>query len=343
MKWILCFFISMMAQKSLAAQSGIGTLKLNGFLLEPMFRSSDQSDARDGFRLGQTQLEIDWTLNTGLKGIARLGNASQVGKIGGPNEWSSQLGVVEAYGEYRLPVGFLRAGLLPVGFGWEGWTWESNLRFNRSQLFQYQEVPLRDLGISYLVSHNRFYSLLVLHNGESDVDLDERSQFTVTVGYLASAGLNFGFTGSTGRYLKNEIENRARLINGFLRWGGAQTSLRFEITHGDFRRLAPEQLVRNLLSYRVEASQLFGASWGLQARYDHYNPDTTQQDRVRNQIQYGFFWSNDEETSTLFLIGVKNQRSSIQNESNEVRLIWRLNDQNVKAGEEFTGLIRSEL
>ena len=321
----------------------IGTLKLNGFLLEPMFRWSDQASSRQGFRFAQTQLGVDWTLDQSLKGVLRLGNASQVGKSGGPAEWSSDLGVVEAYAEYHLPVGFLRAGLIPIGFGWEGWTREANLRFNRSQFYQTQRVALRDMGVSYLVAHNRFYSLFALHNGESDVDMDDRSFFTATVGYLASAGLNMGLSGQTGRFFSNGAEVRGRFVNGFLRWGGARTSLRLEATNGDIRTLQPEQLVSNILSYRVEASQEIGTLWGVQARYDHYNRDTTQQDAVRNQIQYGLFWSNAEETSTVFLIGVKNQKSSIQSESDEVRLVWRLNDQSVRSGEEFTALVRSEL
>ncbi|MBX9769129.1 MAG: hypothetical protein K2X47_17775 [Bdellovibrionales bacterium] len=346
-KLFLVSFVSLQLLSPLfawGAEGGIGLLKLNGFLLEPMFRWSDVQANSDGFRLGQVQLGIDWNLNSNVKGILRLGNAYQVGKISGPGEMSSELGVVEAYAEYHLPVGFLRAGLLPIGFGWEGWTRESNLRFNRNQIFQYLWVPVRDLGISYLVSHNRFYSLLTVHNGESDVNSDNRSYFTGTVGYLASAGLNMGVTGMTGRYVLPDLsEERARWVNAFLRWGGTRTYIRLEGTNGDFRKNGSDQLVSNLLSYRVEASQEIGTNWGLQARYDHYNKDTTQQDQLRKQIQYGFFWSNEEETSTLFLIGVKNQRSSIQSESDEVRVIWRVTDQAVKAGEEFTGLVRSEL
>lgn len=327
-----------------AGEGGIGSLKLNGFLLEPMFRWSDGTTKSDGFRLGQAQLGVDWNLNSEIKGVVRLGNAYQVGRLNGPGEFNSQLGVVEAYAEYHLPVGFLRAGLVPIGFGWDGWTRESNLRFNRNQIFQNLLVPVRDLGISYLVSHNRFYSLLSVHNGESDVNSDQRSQFTATVGYLASTGLNMGLTGMTGRYLTADLsEERARWVNGFLRWGGARTYVRIEGTNGDFRKVGSDQLVSNLFSYRVEVSQELGTKWGIQGRFDHLNSDTTQQDRLRKQIQYGFFWSNEEETSTLFLIGVKNQRSSIQKESDEVRLIWRVTDQTVRAGEEFTGIVRSEL
>ncbi len=174
----------------------IGELKIHDLLLRPNFLLKEPTNG--AFSIGESSFALRWELESKFAGVVRIGPRTLLNPLAryAPTV-NSDIVLVEAFAEYNDPYGRFRFGRVPVEFGYEGRLWERELIFPRSLLFRNRAIMLRDVGGSYEISHNNFFTGFVIHNGESDSDQDGRIWYTARMGYREDK-FEIGLSGQTG-------------------------------------------------------------------------------------------------------------------------------------------------
>ncbi len=175
----------------------IGLLKIHDILLRPNFFLGE--GGRGSFSIGESSFALRWELEEKFAGIIRLGPRSLINPSARySNLVEDDVLLVEAFAELNHAYGRFRFGRIPVEFGYEGRLWERYLIFPRSLLFRERVTMLRDVGGSYEITHNNYYTAFAVHNGEGDRDQDGRLWYTDHWGY-EDENLKLELRGRRGR------------------------------------------------------------------------------------------------------------------------------------------------
>jgi hypothetical protein len=243
--------------------------------------------------------------------------------------------LVEAFAEYLSPYGRFRLGRLPTEFGLEGSWWERELVFPRSLIFRDRVSELRDTGFSYYTSHNDFYTQIVIHNGESDDDVDGRMWYTAKWGYKfkrADLGIA-GKTGTTkpestaasGDTLANvDVTKEALWRMGGLYWDYQPRGWRIVLEAYGGEREQGEKNIRRFASGHGDISIWWGRRISSHLRYDHFDPDMKVNGNSTRHVSLALQIANFTGSSNLILVGTKVLEESPQEANDELRLIWSL-------------------
>lgn len=319
-------FVSLISSPAIVKAEQIGEISLSDFLVEPSFYFTEKGTVsgttESGFSLGHTYFSAKWNLQKKILGRIMLGQYSLLNRPSWSPVTESGLGFVEAYAEYKSQLGTIRAGLLPVAFGLDGATQETRLWFPRHFLYTQGLMQLRDMGFSYQIAHNDFYTQATLHNGEGGADQDRRLFYTGRIGWDGPAGMTAGLSGSVGYYKTSTTQDtKTRIGNVFFGMNLYAVGLGLEATMGELKSQISK---KQFLNWYVSARHNLGKRWGFLMKYEFFDPSQLVKEDSRKQGLLGVFAENETGTSRVTLAFLKNWEEKSQNANDEYRLTWRI-------------------
>ncbi|MGZ3723787.1 MAG: hypothetical protein ACXVA9_12680 [Bdellovibrionales bacterium] len=316
----------------------IGELKIHDLLLRPNF---GLHEGREGnFSIGESSFALRWELEQKFAGIIRIGPRTLINPTARYTpKVNDDVTLVEAFAEYNDVYGRFRMGRMPVEFGLEGRMWERNLIFPRSLLFQKRAMMLRDVGISYDVTQGDWYTGFVVHNGESDNDVDGRSWYTARWGYkgetfeIGAAGQT-GSTRPTSTALSGDtLANVDPTVNEKWRLGGLYTNISVKkidwVLECYMGELEQETKVTKYATGHTDLSYIFSKRFSTHVRYDFFDPNIRLYGDQERQISLALMLSNQSHSSNLILVGTKALGEGVAIHNDEIRLIWSLSPSGV--------------
>ena len=316
----------------------IGELKIHDLLLRPSFTLSEPKSG--AFSMGESSFALRWELEEKYSGVIRIGPRSLLNPTARYSPVvKDEVTLVEAFAEYNDAYGRVRLGRLPVEFGYEGRQWERNLIFPRALLFQKRAMMLRDVGASYDISHNNFYTGLVIHNGESDTDVDGQTWLTARWGYRTEP-FEIGLAGQTGKTKPAATKDSNDILAGVVptkdahwRIGGLYTALNrrklewiFEFYMGEVEQ---EKTVGKFNTGHTDLSYEWSKLFSTHLRWDQFEPDTKVAGDALRAASLALVLSNRTHSSNLILVGTKKFEQGTQIANDELRFIWSLSPSGV--------------
>ena len=275
------------------------------------------------------------SLYAGNSGVIRIGPRSLLNPTARyQSSVTDDVTLVEAFAEYNDVYGRFRMGRLPVDFGYEGSLWERNLIFPRSMLFSKRVMMLRDVGVGYDITENNWFTGFVVHNGESDNDVDGRSWYTARWGYKAD-NYQVGLAGQTGSTRPIATKNSTDTLAGVdptqnekWRFYGLYSDIAAKtwewVLEAYMGELEQNNDVTKLATGHTDFSYLFSKRFSTHLRYDVFNPNLHISANAETQVSLALMLSNQTHSSNLILVGTKDVVQGQSVHDDQIRLIWSL-------------------
>lgn len=314
----------------------LGTISVSDLLLAPRFTYSEPS--RGHFAPGDSYIAIRWKRDEVLSAQITLGTQSLINI---PNRHvqinGDTVNVIEAYGQGDGSFGRFRFGLIPIPFGVEGGAAEGRLRFPRSLLFERGIIGLRDHGISYSISHERFWSDWAIHNGESGRDIDNKTWYTTRWGYVLPGKMRIGVSGQTGRTTPASTgaavqtpdvvmdlaqSAKFRIGNAFFHFDTRRFGLTFEGTIGEIVQDVDRRFQSGHADIYIPVTPKIAAL----GRYDFFDPKTTALDRTE-YVTIGISYRTGHDTSEIYLFGTQELKPEPTKDIHRFMVMWKLTPQ----------------
>ncbi len=317
------------------AREALGEVKVDNLVVRPQFHLVEP--AKGDFKIGESLFSVRWLMDEKTSAVFTIGSKSLLGtSVHYTNVENEDLGFVEAYGEYKFDYGTFRAGLQPVEYSLEGKIPEADLNMPRTLIFQKRWVPLRDVGLSYEISNDGYFTHIMVHNGESGPNLDGRPWVTAIWGW-EGLRLRMGLAGQTGSTKPESTSSSADTLAGvdpsfeaqwrqggpFIQWTPPNWQMRLEVDLGE---LVQEEKIRKYSSGSFTVThELNSFFWGL--RYDQVDPNQSRDNDRISEVSLALGLVSARRTSRLFLVGAKVFEEGAQIPNDELRLIWHLTPQ----------------
>lgn len=319
----------------------LGTITVSDLLLAPRFSYSEPS--RGHFQPGDSYIAVRWKRDEVLSAQVTLGTQSLINI---PNRYTQINGdtvnVIEAYGQGDGSFGRFRAGLIPIPFGSEGGIAEGRLRFPRSLIFEKGIIGLRDHGVSYSISHERFNSDWAIHNGEGGRDLDNKLWYTGRWGYTVPGKMRFGFAGQTGRTTPASTDplgafvtgsppeavmdltksSKFRIGNAFVNIDTRRFGLTLEATRGD----VIQDVKRRFVAGHADVYIPVTAKIATLARYDYFDPKRAAVDHTQ-YLTAGISYRTGHDTSEIYVFGTQELKPEPVSDVHRFMVMWKLTPQ----------------
>lgn len=322
----------------------LGTISVSDLLLAPRFSYSEPS--RGHFQPGDSYIAVRWKRDDVLSAQVTLGTQSLINI---PNRYpqinGDTVNVVEAYGQGDGSFGRFRAGLIPIPFGVEGGIAEGRLRFPRSLIFEKGIIGLRDHGVSYSISHERFWSDWAIHNGESGRDVDNKTWFTARWGYLVPGKMRFGVSAQTGRttpastdplgdYASGTLTQspdtvmdltesaKLRIGNAFVNIDTRRFGLTLEATTGDVIQTVRRRFTAGHADIYIPIT----AKIATLARYDFFDPKRAAIDQTQ-YLTAGLSYRTGNDTSEIYILGTQELKPEPTSDIHRLMVMWKLTPQ----------------
>lgn len=321
--------------RAVTIREDIGVLRIHDLLLRPSFFHGE--GGKGSFSMGESSFALRWELEEKFAGVIRLGPRTLINSSARYNAAiNDDIVPVEAYAELNHVYGRFRLGRLPIDFGYEGQQWERALIFPRSMLFKERIVMLRDVGASYEIRHENFYTNIAVHNGESDTDQDGQMWYTARWGY-ATEKFELGFAGQTGGTETQQTAGSNDTLAGVdvtqdakWRMGGVFGALHkktwewiLEFYMGEREQEEPADSGKFAVGHN-DFSFDITRNYSVHLRYDHFDPNLRLHGDLQREISLAFVLSNRTHSSNLMLVGTKVLEEKHQVGNDELRLIWSL-------------------
>ncbi|MEK7356931.1 MAG: hypothetical protein AAB250_10805 [Bdellovibrionota bacterium] len=334
---IFAGLIALCAVSPVRAAETLGDIGVSGLLLEPSFRFEEPR--RGQFDVGRSYLAVTWTRDPSVSASIKLGSRSLIGKPAryGPAA-TDDIAVIEAYAQLESAFGRIRAGLVPLPYGWEGGDSEHRLSLPRSQLFRNRIVNIRDHGVSYHVGFEGYFSDWAIHNGEGGPDLDNDMWFTLRSGWEGARFLRLGLSGTTGSTnaastnltpatwtsadagLSIGERAKIRIANAFLNWEVNPIEVTLEATAGNTFQDSGD---RELRAVHLDLNFVPNESVSWLTRYDIFDPSTAPNDRS-DEYTLGLAWKGKYRNSVLYVLGSKQVLENVPLNVHKAEIIWRM-------------------
>lgn len=345
--------ISGFAPKAIAANDKdtqskelIGNLTVSDLLIQPRFISTE--DDTNDFNLDRSFFFFSWKMNNELSahfGVGRqdlMNHNSRLSINQDPNVVSGfdDFSFFEAYAQLDSKFGTVRAGVIPLMFGWEGVHRESEWIFPRTLFYggedtdltyTSQNFGLRDQGVSYFVSYKDFYTQVAIHNGENGKDQDGKIWHTGVVGWKNKSGLEGALSFSNGKY-KSQSNTDPELdfsyANAFFGFQFYDLMLLGEGFIGEeqreFETTPGEGLKKRFWDYHIDASHPITKGLAGLLRYEVYDPNSNDSNDRTQRIIVGLGLSNELRTSNLYLWAINNKEEGTDLNNDQYMLVWKV-------------------
>ncbi|MES2768154.1 MAG: hypothetical protein V4596_03330 [Bdellovibrionota bacterium] len=322
----------------------IGNLAVSDILIQPRFIATE--DDTNNFELDRSYFFLSWKMNNQLSahfGVgrqdlvnhnARLSINTDANTVASYDDFS----FFEAYAQLETKYGTVRAGVIPLMFGWEGVHKESEWIFPRTlfyggedESYRMQNFGLRDQGVAYYVDYKNFYTQAAVHNGENGKDLDGKIWHTAVVGWKNKSGLEGALSMSNGKYqskTNTDPELDFSYGNAFFGFQFYDLMLLGEGFVGEEKRefeLTPgEGLKKRFWDWHVDASHPIVKGVAGLARYEIYDPNSNAEADKTQRFILGVGFSNELRTSNLYLWGIKNKEEGVDLNNNQFMVVWKV-------------------
>ena len=327
------------------AEEKLGEISVSDLLLEPSFNLTEPKTG--SFNLGYSYLGATWRLDQMLSGTIKAGSLDLLGVPArfGAAPRSTQLGVIEGYGQLESDYGRFRVGLVPISYGLEGGENEPRLLLPRSLFFQYRYVVLRDYGMTYRILNEGYFSDWAIHNGEGGPDLDNEVWFTGRWGWQGGNFFRIGASASVGRTTpastnpKNDTDPtllatdnanagydvtqpaKIRIANLFFGWEFDPFSLEIE---GDIGDVNQGTNVVGMRSAHADLQWSVTSTFTPLLRLDVLEPHSEIGADMISEGTLGLAWKSHYENSVLTLAATKRVVQNVNPDTHRLMIIWRL-------------------
>ncbi len=331
--WLsLAIFLFTFPQLVFSADS-LGELAVYRLMVEPNFYIAEPKTA--AFELKRGLFALQWKNDNRWQAQVAVGSPDMIGLPSRYGAESKSWGLVEAYGQWDSGLGVLRLGLLPLDYGLEGGEFEEVLIFPRSLIYQKRYMGLRDVGFSYYIKQNVYYSRLTIHNGEGGADLDNHAWFTAKWG-LDLGVWDFGLSGQVGNTTPlstNQSTNastdelfsatqshKLRLGNFFLKYQRDEWFAQSEIFLAE---VLTDASTSQFAGWHIDGKYRLNSVAQVVFRYDElrFYPATGREKTM--QVTLGLAFSNWNKTSNLFIYAIKNLEEPFENSNDRLQINWR--------------------
>jgi hypothetical protein len=327
------------------AEEKLGEISVSDLLIEPTFNLTEPKTG--SFSPGYSYLGATWRLDNMLSGTIKAGSLDLLGVPArfGPAPASTQLGVIEAYGQLESDYGRFRVGQVPISFGLEGGENEPRLLLPRSLLFQYRYIVLRDYGMTYRILNEGYFSDWAIHNGEGGPDLDNEMWFTARWGWQGGNFFRGGISATVGRTnpqstnptgitdptllatadaaagMDVTLPAKIRIANLFLGWEFEPFSLEVEGDIGDTDQTSKLTGMR-----AAHADFQWNVIPGLTPllRLDVLEPHAEIGGDMISEGTIGLAWKSHYENSVLTIAATQRVVQNVNPDIHKLMIIWRL-------------------
>lgn len=319
----------------------VGSLSVSDILIQPRFISTE--DGTHNFDLDRSYFFFSWKMNRELSahfGVGRLDlinhNTRLATNVSNSADYKN-FAFFEAYGELESKYGTVRAGLIPLLFGWEGSHKESEWIFPRTlfyggedDTYASQNFGMRDYGVSYYVSYKGFYTQAAVHNGENGKDLDGKIWHTAIFGWKDKSGLEAGLSMSNGKYQNGNANPELDFSYGNLFFGFQYYDL-FLLAEGYIAEQktaysvpSTDPLTKKFWDYHVDVSHPIVKGISILGRYEMYDPDSNVEGDRINRYILGTDITNEYHTSNLYFWYIKNKEESVKVNNDQIMVVWKV-------------------
>jgi hypothetical protein len=331
----LYLFAVMALIRNASAVETLGHLYVQDVLVRPYFEVAQPEGGN--FSLGESSFALQWSNDELFSSYIMIGQRSLINQEGmyvtTDNDHPNEFTFVEAYGQASGSYGQFRLGMIPIEYGAEGQLRESELIFPRSLIFERGIVGLRDLGASYAIQNEGFFTRVVVHNGEAGENTDGRLWYTGAWGWSNENNFQVGAMGSTGSTTPASTLNSTysvagfdptrnskwRLFGGFLKWYPKNWKFLLEGTGGELLQGGLQKFYVGHFDAIYDFSQMFS---GL-LRYDELNPNSTPTNDHTRYLSAGVAFRTAHDTMAIYFIATEVFEQGHAN-SNQFRLVLRL-------------------
>lgn len=324
--FVLTLFMGLFgASPVVFAAEQIGALSVSDLMLEPTFISQEpDGTSAHAFIPGRSYLAVGWKQDSVISARLMLGSKSLIVQPARYGTQDETFGVVEGYAQADTAYGLVRMGYIPIPFGFEGYQAEYEQLFPNSLIYQRRALMRRDLGFSYLISHNSFETSWAVHNGEGAEDKDRRLWYTARLAWNGPAKSSIGISGMTGRHVDLITQREEKIRSGNFFAGFNIYGLGMIAEGTMTTTLYQGNLVRQLGHYHIDALHPLTMNLGLQLRYDYLDPDHGVQNDAQKDFTVGLRIGSQFKTSSIYLLGVKKMEEGTELNNDQMLLIWRM-------------------
>jgi hypothetical protein len=304
------------------------------FMLQPRLRL--ESSREGGFDLSYSSFRQSWK-NLNQTVTVGLGTKDLVdpGLIFSPFG-DSLLALSDFYWAQQMSWGIFRVGYQPNPFSLEGGGVEGQPFSHLSYSMRNRWFGLRQLGVSFHLESDGFFTNFMLANGEGPIERDNLQWVVGQWGYRSDTEWQVGLGGMTGATnpastqsslddLWNVAEEaRHRWGQFFLAGSVGVVQLRAEAYVGSILQRT-EDKARS--SWYLLAKHPFFGDWRLEWMYENVNLDHSLQNKSFQSASMEFSQSSDSsQIQTSFLY--RHQEGAVGTPSeDEVFFIWRVSPQ----------------
>lgn len=317
-------------------QERAGELSIDDVYLEPTYISRETEGGQ--FTLGQSSFSLKWEYKEKYRAKISIGSLEEryMPQIYDLTVPSRDLGVIEGYAEYEGVYGRIRLGLLPLNFGYGGYSANSDLVFTRSAIYENRIVARRDFGLSFLTSHNGYYTEIIAHNGEldqtgSDGDVwttanwgwtnerNARVQLSMQVGRTSLVSTTAGESGLAG--FDPTLSSLWKIVDLTLHWFPRNSEIVFQNTWGENEQ---GEMQNRFSSNDLEMVRMFSPTWGVGLRYNYFDENRKLKNDGVTNTGLAIVTGTSERTSRVFMIYNRRTEEGDDVASDEFRVVWRL-------------------
>jgi hypothetical protein len=332
----LLLFILAFCPTLVFAVERAGVLSIDEVYLEPSYITRETEGGK--FSLGQSSFSLKWEYKERYRARIAIGSLEEryIPQIYDQTIPSRELGAIEGYAEYDGIYGRVRLGLIPLNFGYGGFSSNHDLVFTRSAIYDQRIVARRDFGLSFMTSHNGFYTEIIAHNGELDQnasdgdvwttanwgwtnDRNMRAQLSMQVGRTTFESTAAGESGLAG--FDPTTSALWKIVDFSLHWFPKRSEVVLQSTWGE----AEQDNIKNSFSSNdLELVRMFSSRWGFGLRYNFFDENRKVKDDGVSNAAVALVSSTEERTSRVFLTYNRRTEEGEDIASDEFRLVWRL-------------------
>lgn len=331
MRLALCGLIFLSAE---VMAENLGRFEVKEVVLRPRFDLLEP--AQGNFTLGESMASLAWMMEPGVSAQVSVGPDLLLGKtVHFTDTQTDQIALIEGYGEFAHVYGVWRLGMQPVGLSLEGQRRESELQMPRGLLYRSRWVGLRDLGLSYAVENNGYFTRLMVHNGEGGRNTDGRPWYTGAWGWRDGLRLNLGVNGQTGTTKPSSTSSTSNILGGvdvskealwriggpFISWTPPRWRVELEYLAGEVEQQdAVKSYSWGRFELQHQASQQW--TWGLRYEYQDSHRDIRQNEIEEISLALGL--KTHRSTSVVWLMGTKALEKGSETPNDRLLLMWQL-------------------
>lgn len=317
-----------------AVAENLGDLSIEELLVQPRFTAQEPS--KGYFDISKSQISFEWVKQGGLSAVVRLGSQELIGI---PQfleaDVNKQLGLFEAYGQFRGVYGDLRMGLVPTGFSIEGSTRQSQLMLPRSLLYRQRLSLLRDYGVSFFTQFSGWSTLTTIHNGEGGESKDGKTWVTMNWEWSDREFFKWRVSATAGAVSPLAMQNTTSTLAGldktkevFWRLGTVSMEWKphnwyslFEFYYGEKEQ---EQEVVKFAAGHIDLAYRFNKKWQVYLRWDQLEPNGNVEDDQVSEYSMGMAYIGEHENSRWLFLGTVVEEEGAPVNDNRFLMEWRL-------------------